>query len=240
MGKKKKLTEKEAELAMFIYDMGFEKELVIAAFLLLKNDKDLEKLLNYLKFKKKFASESDILGYCMAIMRARGERYQYLPQNLFVSYIKDTTDELVKDSCYQVHTVYGIKEEVYYLQNEKDKMNEYPASDFMILRPSAVIYTGIPDDHGGETEVTEGFVLGKRYNVVAEDGMDYILEDGRSVPFYETDEIEFVPAEVKQIEPVEHEKLLDDLGQLLEFGNMEYIYEQLTDNTVYIYLTRKI
>ncbi len=234
MEEKKELTQNEKDLIGLMAAMGFEEQYVVGAFAYLKEEFEREKLLKYLLFKGKYATASDSLGYCGAIERAGGKRYQYLPQNLFVRFIKETTDELNQGDYYQVHTVYGVKDIVYYMMNEKDEMKEYPASDFIRLRPSLVTYTGIPDDNGGETEVTEGFELGKEYVVVDEHGMDYVLEDGRTVPFYETDEIEFVPAEIKPLRPIKHEVLLQILRNVLEFGDMHRLYDRMTDETVYI------
>ncbi len=234
MGEKKELTQVEKDLIGLMAAMGFEEQYVVGAFAFLEDIADREKLLKYLMFKREYATQSDALGYCGTIERARGKRHQYLPQNLFVRYIRETTEELNNGDYYQVHTVYNLKNEVYYLMNEQDEMKEYPASDFIVLRPSAIIYTGIPDDNGGATEITDGFELGKQYAVVAKKSINYVLEDGREVPFYETDEIEFVPAEKKVKKPIEHDTLLYMLRHVLEFGDMHQIYERMTDETVFI------
>ncbi len=230
---KRWLTKVEKDLIKLMANMGFEQQYVLGAFAGLKSNYDREKLLRYLLFKGEFATASDSLNYCDTIERANGKRYQYLPGNLFVRYVGEAIDELTQGDDYQVHTVYGVKTVVYYLMNDKEEMREYPAENFIRVRPSLVIYTGIPDENGGETEIAEGFELNEEYSVIDERGMNYVLADGRTVPFYETEEIELVPAESKKLKPINHEILLQMLSYVLEFGDTHRIYERMTDNTNY-------
>ena len=234
MGKKEDLTQEEKDLIGLMLEMGFEKDEVFAICAFSQDAEVRKKLLKYLLFKGKYATVSDALNYSDTVERAMGKRHQYLPQNLFVRFIRETTDELNQGDYYQVDTVYGLKDIVYFMMNEKDEMKEYPASDFIRLRPSLITYTGIPDDNGGKTQVTEGYELGKEYRVVGEHGNDYVLEDGRVVPFFETDEIEFVPAELIIKKPIPHDILLYMLRQVLEFGDMHRIYERMTDETEFV------
>ncbi len=234
MKKKEELTQEEKDLIGLMFAMGFEKDDVFAVCAFSQETEVRKKLLKYLLFKGKYATVSNALMYSDAVERAMGKRHQYLPQNLFVRFIRETTDELNQGDYYQVDTVYGLKDIVYFMMNEKYEMKEYPASDFIRLRPSLITYTGIPDDNGGETQVTEGYELGKEYRVVGERGKDYVLEDGRVVPFYETDEIEFVPAEPIIKKPIPHDHLLYMLRQVLEFGDMHSMYERMTEETEFV------
>ena len=240
MGEKKELTETEKKLISLMIEMGFEEKDIMAICVYSEKENVQEKLLQYLLFKGKYATVSDALCYCGTIERAMGKRHQYYPQNLFVRFIRETTDELNKGDYYQVYMVFGIKDVVYYMENEKDEMKEYPAEDFIRLRPSLITYTGVVNRAGEVTETTEGFEVGKQYRVIDEQGVDYILEDGRSIPFFETDEIEFVPAEPKKKNPTTHDNLLHMLRQALEFGDMNHLYGRMTDETVYVSKTKDL
>ncbi len=95
-------------------------------------------------------------------------------------------------------------------------------------------YTGFAADNDGKPQITEGLELGKQYYVVKEKSWKYILEDGKEVPFYETKAIDFVPAEKSPVLPINHKKYLNNLRFAFEFGNMSFIYDKMTNQTVFV------
>ena len=219
-----RLTKNDKDLAFLLYKMGFETKDVNGVFLFSHSEKTRECLLKYLKYKGKYATVSDALSFCGGVNRLNGERYQCLPHKMFVRYLGETNNELNKGDYYQVYTVYGVKDRSYYLINERDKYKEYPARDFVLLRPTRIIYIG-PEENG--------LVPGNEYNVVEQKGMRYILENGKETDYFQADEIEFVPAEEKPKQSIEHEKLLQMARHAFEFGDIRQIYERMTADTVY-------
>lgn len=219
-----RFTNDEKDLIALLHAMGFSDQEITGIFLVSKKVAVRKMLLKYLKFKWEYATCSDALSFAMAVDRTVGRRHQYLPFKKFVRYIGETTSELINGDYYQVHTVYGIKDKRYYLMNEKDRMKEYPASDFILLRPSRVIYEGIEEN---------GLVPDEEYDVVEQKGRRYILSNGQEVSGYEVDEIEFVPAEKKPMLPIEHETVLQLLRHAFEFGDMHQVYRRMTENTIY-------
>ena len=147
---------------------------------------------------------------------------------MYVRFIRDTTDELIQGDYYYVDTVYGLKEDVYYLLNEKDEMKEYPASDFIRLKTSLVTYVGIPG-----AEVIEGCKIGEKYRVAEDKGYYFVLENGCSLPLNVVECEEFVPAEPKHMEPMDYDTFLHLLRGMFEFGDMFQLYNRLTDSTEY-------
>lgn len=224
MKDKKVFTEKESELISFLYAMGCSAEDINMVFLNTKDSEEREILLEYLYHKGKYSSYSDVLRFSFTIRRSKNERHQYMPHKMFVRFIKETTDELNNGDYYQVDTIFGVKEKFYYMMNEKDEMKEYPASDFILLRPSRIVYEGKEED---------GLVPNKEYDVVKQKGMSYVLSNGQEVSYFLADEIEFVPAEDKELAPIEHEKLLQMVRGIFEFGDMHIAYGRMTDKTVY-------
>lgn len=219
-----RLTKNDKDLAFLLYKMGFETKDVNGVFLFSHSAKTRVCLLKYLKYKGKYATVSDALSFCGGVNRLNGERYQCLPHKMFVRYLGETNNELNKGDYYQVYIVYGVKDRSYYLINERDKYKEYPARDFVLLRPTRIIYIG-PEENG--------LVPGNEYNVVEQKGMRYILENGKETDYFQADEIEFVPAEEKPKQPIEHEKLLQMARHAFEFGDIRQIYERMTADTVY-------
>ena len=222
------LTEKEKTLISLMCAMNFPEDQIAGICACCEKTEVREKLLEYLRFKGQYATVSDALRYSGTIRRAMGERYQYLPHNMYVRFIRDTTDELIQGDYYYVDTVYGLKEDVYYLLNEKEEMKEYPASDFIHLKTSLVTYVGIPG-----AEVIEGCKIGEKYRVAEDKGYYFVLENGCSLPLSVVECEEFVPAESKHMEPMDYDAFLHLLRGLFEFGNMFQIYNRLTDSTEY-------
>ena len=219
-----RFTNDEKDLISLLHAMGFSDQDITGIFLVSKKIAVRKTLLKYLQFKWEYATYSDALSFAMAVERTLGRRHQYLPFKMFVRYIGETTSELINGDYYQVKTVYGIKDKRYYLMNEKNKMKEYPASNFILLRPSRIIYEGQEEN---------GLVPDEEYDVVEQKGRRYVLSGGQEVSGYDVDEIEFVIAEEKPKQPIEHETVLQLLLHAFEFGDMHQVYSRMTDNTIY-------
>ena len=222
--KRTRFTSEEKDLIKLLIEMGFNQHEITTVFVVAEKRSVRKTLLKYLEYKGKYATLSDMYCFSGAAERIEGKRHQYLPPNMYVRYIGKTNDELIHGDYYQVYTVYGVKEQRYFLINEKDRLKEYPASNFILLRPAKISYMG---------EDENGLVSNEEYDVVEQKGMTYILANGKEVECFEADEIEFVPAEEKKKKPIEHDTLLHMLRHAFEFGDMHQVYHRMTDSTIY-------
>ena len=199
---------------------------IIGILLVAKQDGVQKELAEYVKFKGQYLTESDALRYHGAVARAKGKRYQYHGHDIFVRFVKETTDELIKDDYYQVAMVFGVKEKTYLLRNEQYEMKEYPAKNFVLLRPSLVEYCGSTNPDCSHLKE------GECYEVVGKENGCYVLKDGTKLMF--ANPVEFVDDEPKPKRKLDKKGFLNLLRGMLEFGEMSHIYERLTDDTIYI------
>ncbi len=229
----KKISETEKRLISLMVAMGFEEKDVIGVLLFCETEEVRAALFEYLRFKGKYATVSDALRCAGMIQRARGARHQYLPHHMYVRYIQESTEELSFDHCYQVGTVYGTKEEVYYIMNDRDEKKEYPAAYFVKMRPLVVEYLGA---YRKETETMEaecGLVIGEEYRVKKDKGLIYVLEDGTEAFAWDFKVKRLCECEPKELGPLEHETALQLIRGAFEFGDMHGVYDRMTEDTVY-------
>ena len=229
----KKISEVEKRLISLMAAMGFEEKDVIGVLLFCETEEVRAALFEYLRFKGKYATVSDALRCAGMIQRAHGARHQFLPHHMYVRYIKESTEELSFDHCYQVGVVYGTKDEVYCIMNDRDEKQEYPVSYFVKMRPAIVEYLGT---YHKETETMEaecGLVIGEEYQVKKDKGLIYVLEDGTEVFAWDFKVKQLCECEPKELGNLEHETALQLIRGAFEFGDMHGVYERMTEDTVY-------
>ena len=226
--KKVKHTIIDIDLIRLLIEMKVPNRDILGVMAYCKGQIARKKLINYLYFKGKYATFSDVLLMCGALTR---ERYQYLPMNMYVRYVGFGANGLIHDEDYWVKTVYGRDESVYEILNEKHKYREYPAKDFIILQEKKIVYRGVLEKDGSTT-ITEGFEKGKEYSVVGrEEGM-FVCDNGKKCYFFEIDPVELEPKPFKEKRNLSISSALNIVRNGIEFADVHILYGRLTAESV--------
>ena len=187
---------------------------------------NVEQLSDFLKFKHPFYTMSDVIKYCTSLER---RRIQYLPQHMFVRWIKETNERYNQGDYYRVHTVYNRERNRYYLQNETDGFEEIDSSNFIELQESEIIYTG---EQVGEDkfEPRDGLKIGATYNVQDAEEIMLHLENGKQCLFYQTRPVTFIPKKEKPRLPLSRDVAFDCVKCAFNYGDTAHIYKRLSDH----------
>ena len=160
----------------------------------------------------------------------KGERYQYLPIKRVVQYKGQSNDELYENEYYWLNAVYGYDEDVYLIPNEKNERKEYPAEWFIDVVPTKVRFDGMekPEDN------SEGFEVGKTYNVKKIKFLEYICENDKVCKCYEVFPLEFKAAKKEKRKKLKFDDALLAVEKAIEFGDVRRLSKIVNDDTEYI------
>ena len=189
-----------------------------------------KKLLKYIRAKGKYVTIQDILSKALQICTGCEK---YIPPNMYVEYIGESSEELTSHSYYQVIVSYNNDRE-YLIENDNEQQIVYDASQFMKVDVREIRYTGHESDDG-DLEVTEGFSVGAVYTVKQFKRGKYLCDNGLECWFWESIPTKYVPSIPEAPRPFRTaDGALKLIRQSLEFGQHRQLENSLDPACEYI------
>lgn len=185
-----------------------------------------KKLIDYMMHKGKYLTVPDILAKCLQLTRTG---HQYYPCEMYVKYIGDTSQELIKNEIYHVGMVLGY-DEILLLENELGDRDEYDSSLFERQTVTKVVYKGGKEEDG-TLFVSDGFEIGREYSAAMHKTGEYTCDNGRTCMLDEVEPIGFETAKEKRLPPMQNiDSALDHMRQAIEFGDVYKLAMRLADD----------
>lgn len=233
--KKKSLSEDEYFILDVLRYLGAEGNDVLGPLLLLNQDKEnkldnVKKLRKYIEFKGKYITQQDILAKSLQITTPRE---QYYPCEMYVKYIGETTEQLSNNKIYHVEMVFG-DDEVYLIECDDKCLWEFAAELFEIQKVTEFIYVGSKNEDG-TSRISDGFVVGKKYEVISFEMGKYVCQNGLECMLDEIEPVGFQAKEPRQ--PVPFNCVDDALKAIIrafEFGRVHQLSIHIHPECVYI------
>lgn len=229
------LSQNEKDILAIMNEIGAEEGAIITTLFMLdrhnhEKEAKSEKLLKYILAKGKYITIQDILSKCTQICLPCE---QYLPPNMYVKYIGETSEELETGICYQVIVSYNNDRE-FMIENDAGKEKAYPAELFETMEVSKIRYIGMEHDDGS-IEITKGFIADAVYTVDGYTGRGYFCSNGLICPLYECEPVKFEHAKSKSVSPFRRQDgALKCLRLAFEFGRHSQLENHLAATCEYI------
>lgn len=214
----------------YIDDLGCGPKLTTLFFAMCETLENIEQLVKYVEFKEPYYTAGDLLKYVTSLERSR---FQSLPYNKYVRWIKETTLDFVQGEDYLVLTIYNKEKNRYKVLNERDEEIEVDASNFVQLQPSKVIFR--------DKSIKNGLQKGKRYHVKKMQNdtlwlyLDKSLKKSKKCHYYQVEPIEMIPITPKKASKKKNHLTQEDAFHhvitALEFGDTRLLYNNLAEDS---------
>jgi len=238
MGEEKKksvLSDDEYFILDALRYVGAKGDDAVGPILLLNQDKKnkvekTKKLRKYIEFKGKYITQQDILAKSFQITTPRE---QYYPCEVYVKYLGPTTTNLTNNKIYHLEMVFG-DDEFYLIKCDNNRLREFESKWFEIQKVVEVIYIGSQNDEG-TSRISEGFVIGEKYEVVSFATGKYTNANGAECWLDEVKPTKFQKKELVLPNPFENiDDALKMVVRALEFGEIRNLSEHLHPKCEYI------
>lgn len=221
------LTNNDLLLADTLKSLEFSDLEILFSFILIKQEKsDVVKILRYIEFKKQDNGEFTIIDLLCFIDHAGRDKERFMPEYSYIKYIGESTDELKRNTIYQLEYITGIDKNTVRLKNELKRSKNYKLNNFIPLIETNIIYTG---------DSNPNLVKNDEYEVIKKDGIEYVLSNDERVIMFEAEATDFKEyIENKELYEFDYSEGLMLLKIAFEFGKVMELFQVLSNNVLYV------
>lgn len=231
------LSEKEKDILTIMREIGADKGAMIGVISMLdeatgeaEKERYADKLWKYIVAKGRYIKVEDIITKSLQICTGCEH---YLPFNMYVKYVGESTEKLISENIYQVSVSYKNDRE-FLIEHDDGEQEIYDATLFEKMDICEIRYVG-RENEAGEVIVTDGFVQGNTYAVQQSKKGKYLCENGLNCWVEEGEPTRFEPAKSTTIPPFRNaDEPLKLLRQSFEFGQHRSLENRLAPTCEYI------